>query len=226
MSDIFLAKFPPALPESETVNYFKGNSFYTREDIILGNMRLVLSIVSRYNVSEEEKKDLFQIGLIGLMKAVDNFKIEKGSQFSTFAGICIDNEIKMYLRKVNKDGVLISMDEIIPTNGDVEGLRISDTLVDDKINIVEDYENKETIDLLKQLVVSLDLRDSFILVLYFGLFENEQLVMQEIAFRLNISRSYISRLVQKALINLKELMLDPPKKGKEEAGRLFLYLNF
>lgn len=220
MSDIFLAKFPPALPKSETVNYFKGNSFYTREDIILGNMRLVLSIVSRYNVSEEEKKDLFQIGLIGLMKAVDNFKIEKGSQFSTFAGICIDNEIKMYLRKVNKDGVLISMDEIIPTNGDVEGLRISDTLVDDKINIVEDYENKETIDLLKQLVVSLDLRDSFILVLYFGLFENEQLVMQEIAFRLNISRSYISRLVQKALINLKELMLDPPKKRKRRGRKI------
>ena len=218
-SDIFVEKLPKALPKSETMNYFRGNSFYMRDDIIIGNMRLVALIVAKYNVSEEDKKDLFQIGLIGLMKAVDNFDVTKGVQFATFAGTCIQNEIGMQLRKTNKDSLVVSIDDSLYTNKDGDEIKISDTLVDEKANIVEDFEDKEVINLLKELVVSLNIRDSFIVTLYFGLFGNDKVQQDDIAFRLNISQSYISRLVKKILFTLKELILNPPKQRKRRGKK-------
>ncbi len=218
-NDLLGIKLPKALSKPETMSYFKGSSFYTREDIIEGNMRLVSSIVANYNVSLEDKKDLFQVGLIGLMKAVDGFNVLKGTQFSSYAIPCIQNEIGMYLRKFNKDSVVISMEDPIYTNKNGEDIRLEDSLVDEKANIEENYENKEVVNLLKELVVSLSIKDSFIVSLYFGLFDNEPISQKEIAFRLNISQSYVSRLIGGILANLKELILNPPKKRKRRGRR-------
>ncbi len=218
-NDLLGTKLPKALSKSETMSYFKGSPFYTREDIINGNMRLVSSIVANYNVSSEDRKDLFQIGLIGLIKAVDSFNVLKGTQFSSYAIPCIQNEIGMYLRKFNKDSVVTSMEESIYTNKNGEDIRLEDSLVDEKANIEENYENKEVVNLLKELVVSLNIRDSFVVSLYFGLFDNEPINQYEIAFRLNISQSYVSRLVSGILTNLKELILNPPKKRKRRGKR-------
>lgn len=226
--DILLEKAPKALAPSETMSYFKGNSRYTRQDIIEGNMRLVFSVLSNYNVNFEDKKDLFQIGMIGLMKAVDNYKIEKETKFSSFAITCISNEIKMYFRKIKKDQGLISLDEPIADVKDSNNLTIADMLVDDTINVVENYEDKEIVNLLKQMVVSLNSKDSLILILYFGLFGTDALPQKDVAFRFNISRSYVSRLIQKNVEKLKELIANPPRKyslrGKKP-GSIFKLLK-
>ena len=218
-NDLLGINLPKALSKSETMSYFKGSSFYTREDIIEGNMRLVFSIVANYNVSLEDKKDLFQVGLIGLIKAVDSFNVLKGTKFSSYAIPCIQNEIGMYLRKFNKDSLVTSMEEPIYTNKNGEDIKVEDTLEDGTVNIEENYENKEVINLLKELVVSLSIKDSFIVSLYFGLFGNETINQKEIAFRLNISQSYVSRLINSILINLKELIVNPPKKRKRKGKR-------
>lgn len=218
-NDLLSINLPKALSKSETMSYFKGSSVYTREDIIEGNMRLVFSIVAKYNVSLEDKKDLFQVGLIGLIKAVDSFNVLKGTKFSSYAIPCIQNEIGMYLRKFNKDSLVTSMEEPIYTNKNGEDIKVEDTLEDGTVNIEENYENKEVINLLKELVVSLSIKDSFIVSLYFGLFGNETINQKEIAFRLNISQSYVSRLINSILINLKELIVNPPKKRKRKGKR-------
>ena len=140
--DLFYDTLPKAFPKSETMSYFRGASTYTRDDIIVGNMRLVSSIVTSYKVSDEDKKDLFQIGLIGLMKAVDKFDISKGTQFATFAATCIQNEIGMYLRKANRDNLVISIEEPIHTDNNGTELKINDLLVDDSADIVDNFENK------------------------------------------------------------------------------------
>lgn len=217
--DLFYDTLPKAFPKSETMSYFRGASTYTRDDIIVGNMRLVSSIVTSYKVSDEDKKDLFQIGLIGLMKAVDKFDISKGTQFANFAATCIQNEIGTYLRKANRDNLVISIEEPIHTDNNGTELKINDILVDESADIVDNFENKEAINLLKELVVSLSVKDSFIVTLYFGLFDNEPVGQKEIAFRLNISQSYISRLINKILSNLKELILNPPKQRKRRGNK-------
>lgn len=217
---LFVGKLPKSLGNKENLDYFKGNSPFTKDDIIIGNMRLVASIVNTYNVSEEDKKDLFQIGLIGLMKAIDTYDYKRGTTFSSYAITCIYNEINMYFRRENKHASNISLEqEIIGANVKSETLTFMDSIVDEKANIEENYENEEAISLLKELVVSLNIRDSFIVSLYFGLFDNEEINQQEIAFRLNISRSYVSRLVNRILMNLKELILNPPQKRKRKGKK-------
>jgi len=216
--DFFIETLPKSLSKEENMRYFQGHSFYTRDEIIEHNLRLVLSVASRFNVDAEEKKDLISIGSIGLIKAVDSFDVSRGIQFSTFAIRCIQNEILMHFRQTKKDRNVSSLDDSLSFNEKGEELKIIDTLTDNT-DIEEDYENKEAIGLLKELVVSLNERDSFILTLYFGLFGSDAFPMKEIGFRLNLSQSYISRLVKKILNELKNLIENPPKKRKRRGKK-------
>ena len=125
----------------------------------------------------------------------------------------------MYLRKANRDNLVISIEEPMHTDNNGTEFKINDILVDESVDIVDNFENKEAINLLKELVVSLSVKDSFIVTLYFGLFDNDPVGQKEIAFRLNISQSYISRLINKILSNLKKLILNPPKKRKRKGKK-------
>lgn len=219
MESRFLGENLPAnFNAQKNREYFNGAN-YTREDIIKGNLRLVASIVIKYDVSEEDKKDLFQIGTIGLMKAVDSFDVSRETSFASYAITCINNEIRMFFRANRKHSMVISLEEPIYEDKDGSTLNVIDKIVDEKAYVDEIVENESAINLLKELVVSLSVRDSFIVSLYFGLFGNQEFSQKEIAFRLNFSQSYISRLITYVLKTLGVLISNPPKKHKRSGKK-------
>lgn len=214
---LFVGKLPQSLNNKENLDFFKGNSTLTKKQIIEGNVKLVLSIAMKYDYGIEVKKDIVSEGIVGLIKAVETYDYKRGTTFSSYASTCIYNEINMYFKRERKHTNNVSLEQgIIGENVKSDDLAFEDIIVDEKADIEENYEKKEAINLLKELVVSLSIRDTFIVSLYFGLFDNEEHSQSEIAFRLNISRSYVSRLVNRILITLKELILNPPKERKRK----------
>lgn len=173
-----------------------------RGKLIEHNLRLVLYIAKRFESKKIDLEDLVSVGVIGLVKAVDSFKCDKNIKLATYASRCIENEILMFLRKVNRTQNEISLDE--PVNVDDEGseLRIADIIPsqDDIYNMVELNDNKKY---LLSTLTTLDEREKQIITLRYGLDGNEELTQKEVADLLNISQSYISRLEKKILKKLK-----------------------
>ena len=161
-----------------------GNS-EARAQMIQGNLRLVLSVVQKFAGRGENLDDLFQVGCIGLIKAINTFKVDKKIKLATYASRCIENEILMYLRRNSKTKTEVSIDE--PLNVDWEGneLLLSDILGTENDIITKDIENK------------VEMR--------FGILpETEEKTQKEVADILGISQSYISRLEKKIMRRLKK----------------------
>lgn len=198
---------PESLSRSEIYFYFeklKSGDTEAREIIIEHNIRLVLYRVKKlfYNVPYEAK-ELVSIGLIGLIKSVDTFDTTKKLQFSTYASRCIDNEILMFLKKEKKHSNDKSFDEPLKINKEGIQLSIEDILRDESSNLASDYERKETYLIIRQLVEDLPERDKKIITLNFGFIDDKPLTQREIAKQLNLSQSYVSRLITKILKHIK-----------------------
>lgn len=199
--------FPKPLSAKEERECFekmsRGDSG-ARDKLIKHNLRLVAHIIKKYYSSAEEQEDLISIGTIGLIKAVSTFDYTKGCRFATYGSRCVENEILMHFRSLKKSAGDVHFDEPVEADKDGNQLRLIDIISDgenvaDKIELIVRSEQ-----LYKFIEESLDDRERQIIILRYGLSNGEPLPQREVAKRLNISRSYVSRIEKKALEKLKE----------------------
>ena len=198
----------PLTPEEEVkylTKFKEEKDEYAKEVLIERNMRLVAHIAKKYNNSSEEQDDLISIGTIGLIKAIETFNIEKGTRLATYASKCIENEILMSIRTNKKNKVQVSLQD--PIGMDKEGNEISliDVLGTDIDYILDQVELKVQISkLYEQLDKILTNREKEIILLRYGLTTCGYKTQREIAEKLKISRSYVSRIEKRALKKLRK----------------------
>ena len=183
--------------------YFEGDK-KARDILIEHNLRLVVHIAKKYTSNEQELEDFTSIGTIGLIKAIDSFKDNKGFKISTYASRCIENEILMHIRSTKKQKSEVSMHQVIGTDKDGNDMELIDTLVLKEKDVVEDIHDKA---MLKQVMEyinkNLNKREKLIMNRRYGLDGNTPKTQQELADELGISRSYVSRIETKVQRMLK-----------------------
>ena len=199
--------FPPPLSQAEEQALFqkaKEGDGSARAKLIEHNLRLVSHIIKKYYASYGAQDELLSIGSLGLIKAVDSFKSEKGTRFATYGAKCVQNEILMFFRSKKKISQEISINDTIDVDKDGNPLTYLDIIsVED--TTCEDIELKIYIEKLRDLVDNtLCGREKEIIILRYGLKGYEPKTQREVAKYLNISRSYVSRIEKKALEILKE----------------------
>ena len=196
---------PPPLSPQEEAEYVSrlGGDRSARDALIVHNLRLVVYIARKYETGGAGVEDLISIGSIGLIKAVETFKPDRGIKLATYASRCIENEILMYLRKISGQRTEVSIDE--PLNADADGneLLLSDVLGSDGSDVGRNVESEAERTVLAELVSRLGAREREITELRFGLCGRRELTQKEVADKLGISQSYISRLEKRILSRLK-----------------------
>ena len=196
---------PPPLSkekELEMINKMQTDSD-ARKLLIEHNLRLVVYIAKRFENTGIYIEDLVSIGTIGLIKAINTFNPIKNIKLATYASRCIENEILMYIRKHSSERAEVSIDEPLNTDWDGNELLLSDILSsdDDRISFeIEQYEERQRV---RRAVYSLDMREREIIELRYGLNGKRELTQKEVADKLGISQSYISRLEKKIIARLK-----------------------
>ena len=211
------SSFPQPLSPEEERKCFeemkKGNA-EAKNKLVEHNLRLVAHIIKKYYSNSSEQDDLISIGTIGLIKAVSTFDYEKGARFATYAARCIENEILMYFRNKKKYAQDVSFSDPIDMDKDGNSLSLMDVMADEK-SITEDIENKlQSEELYRAIEEVLSEREKEIVYLRYGLCGRKAYTQREVAKRLGISRSYVSRIEKKALILLKERM--ESKRGESD----------
>ena len=191
----------PLEPEEEQalLEEIANNNKQAKEKLIEHNLRLVVYIAKKFENTGINIEDLFSIGAIGLIKAVQTYNFEKKIKLATYASRCIENEILMQLRKTNKLKNEISLDEPLNADSDGNELLLEDILFADNESVSNDMEKSAEKEILWQILEKLNEREKEIMVLRFGLSGNEEKTQKEVADMLGISQSYISRIEKKIL---------------------------
>ncbi len=201
--------FPPPLSaakEKELLDRYHAEDETARDKLIEHNLRLVAHVVKKYYAGGGSQDDLISIGTIGLIKAVSTFKSDKSRRLSTYAARCIENEILMYFRSLKKSSQDVFIGEPIDTDRDGNALTLSDVIADDR-DITKETELKLELEKLKKIFPrTLDRRQTEIITLRYGLGGAPELPQREIAKKLGISRSYVSRIEKAALERLRAEM--------------------
>ena len=198
-----------AKEEKEMIERFHNGDMEARNILVERNMRLVAHMVKKYLQADRDTDDLISVGTIGLIKAVNSFKPDKSIRLATYAAKCIDNELLMMLRMEKRKSKEVSMYE--PIGKDKEGNEISliDIVGEEKEDVVEDcLFAQRVLCLYQNLDKVLNEREKTIIIRRYGLNGKEPMTQSELADRLGISRSYISRIEKKALLKLKKLLED------------------
>ena len=191
--------------ELDCLQRMKNGDLEARNELILRNMRLVAHVAKKYQSREEELEDLISIGTIGLIKAISTYKEEYGSRLATYAVRCIDNELLMHFRAKKKMSREMSLYEPIGTDKEGNQIQLVDVIVSEDVDVVEQMElNQKTEKLTKIISEVLSGRELFIIINRYGLFNKESMTQREIADKLGISRSYVSRIEKRALEKLKK----------------------
>lgn len=202
--------YPPPLSAEEERECFcaaKNGDRRARERLIEHNLRLVAHIVKKYYTQSKNQDDLNSIGAIGLIKAVDTFKCENGARFATYASKCIQNEILMYFRSQKKCSMEVSIDEPIDMDKEGNPLTYMDVIATDD-TIAEDLDIKISSELAAKIIrCYLTPREREVIVSRYGLAQAPPLTQRELAARLGISRSYVSRIEKAALDKIRSRML-------------------
>ena len=189
--------------EKECFEKIKSGDKSAKNMLIEHNLRLVAHIIKKYYSNSVEQDDLVSIGTIGLIKASSTFDYDKGTRFATYAARCIENEILMYFRNKKKYAQDISLSEPIECDKDGNALSIIDIMADEK-SITEDIEEKLRAENLHKIIDSELLpREKEIIFLRYGLMGKRAYTQREVAKKLAISRSYVSRIEKKAMEKLK-----------------------
>lgn len=200
------SNFPKPLSEKQEKEYFevyKKGDKTAKEKLISHNLRLVVHVAKKYGGSAESD-DLISVGSIGLIKAVNTFEYGKNTQFSTYAARCIENEILMLLRINKKHLQVMSLNESLGKDKDGNDVALQDVIQNEE-DVIENVENSVLNEKLVEVAKScLSEREFQILTMRYGLNNTPVYAQREIAKKLNISRSYISRLEKKALDQIKE----------------------
>lgn len=172
-----------------------------RERLIRHNLRLVAHVTKKYYAATAAQDDLISIGTIGLIKAVDTFDPQRASKFSSYASRCIENELRMELRRARREGPQVSLQE--PLEGSGGQLTLADTLPDPSV-MEDDCEQRVDAARLRKLLQKLPAQDCELLTLRYGLDGAAPRTQQEVATRFGVSRSYVSRMEKRALGRLQK----------------------
>lgn len=199
----------PLTPEEEKELFlaYKAGDKKAKEKLINHNLRLVAHIVKKYNGSGEAE-DMISAGAIGLIKAINTFDIDKGAQLSTYAARCIENEILMLLRVNKKHTQNLSLYDCLGSDKDGNEIVLEDILYCDDENLKKLEQNARKEKLYECLKKALTKREYDIIVMRYGLFGVKPLTQMQIAQKLGISRSYISRIESKAISELQKFKED------------------
>ena len=201
---------PPPLSaeeEQQAVRAFMGGSKKARDLLIEHNLRLVVYIARKFESAGINVEDLISIGTIGLIKAVGTYQPAKNIKLATYASRCIENEILMYLRKTSARKTELSFDEPLNVDWDGNELLLSDVLGTDGDTVMRPIEADVDRQLLHQAIGRLGGREREIITLRFGLDGRGERTQKEVADRMGISQSYISRLEKRIMTRLKKEMI-------------------
>lgn len=197
---------PPPLPreeEAELLERMTMGDEGVRSILIERNLRLVVYIAKRFDNTGVNIEDLISIGTIGLIKAVNTFRVDKNIKLATYASRCIENEILMYLRKNSRERTEVSFDEPLNTDWDGKELLLSDVMGTDDDIVMRPIEEATDRQILHNAVNKLSPREKDIISLRFGLDGRQELTQKEVADRMGISQSYISRLEKRIIVRLR-----------------------
>ncbi len=197
---------PPPLSKEEEIEVMKriiNGDENAREPLIVHNLRLVVYIAKKFESPSAGAEDLISIGTIGLIKAVNTFSPEKNIKLATYASRCIENEILMFLRKSSQLKNEISIDEPLNTDWDGNELLLCDILGSEPDTVNINIENEIEKKLVLNAVSKLGERECLIMELRFGLNGKKEHTQKQVADKLGISQSYISRLEKKIIRHLK-----------------------
>ena len=201
---------PPPLEkdaEERAIAALRQGDEAARQLLIEHNLRLVVYISKRFENTGINIEDLISIGTIGLIKAVNTFNSGKNIKLATYASRCIENEILMYLRKINAQRTEVSFDEPLNTDWDGNELLLSDILGTDEDEVYRPLEDDADRQMLMEAIDTLDQREREIILLRFGLPQGREYTQKEVADLLGISQSYISRLEKRIIDRLRKEML-------------------
>ena len=201
--------FSPPLSAKEEYECLKAaekGDTAAKNRLIEHNLRLVAHIIKKYYSNSSQQEDLISIGTIGLIKAINSFNADRGTRLATYAARCIENEILMHFRAQKKTAQDISMSEPIDTDSEGNPLTLMDIIATDD-EIIEDIYKMTMIKRLSGEIAKItDEREKTIIVLRYGLNGGSPLTQLEVAKKLNISRSYVSRIEKRVLSRLKKAL--------------------
>ena len=208
------SSFPKPLnpkEEASALERLKNGDKDARALLIERNLRLVSHIVKKYYSKTNDTDDLISIGTIGLIKAIDSFNPDKCIRLATYASRCIENEILMYFRNIRKNATDVYLGDSLEMDKDGNPLTIQETISDSR-DLAEDLETKIKWEKVSKIIENMeDEREREIIILRYGLDNKKPLTQREVAQRLDISRSYVSRIEKKVLNDIK----DTVDKNKE-----------
>lgn len=201
------SSFPKPLSAKQEREYLErmANGDRVARDILIErNLRLVSHIVKKYYSKTNDADELISIGSIGLIKGIDSFDCTKGTKLATYASRCIENELLMHFRSLKKQSGDVLLGDAIETDKDGNPLTVEDTLADEH-DLAEALETKTRWAQVKRCIETMDNeRDKTILILRYGLNNKKPLTQREVAAKLGISRSYVSRIEKKVLENIRK----------------------
>ncbi len=199
---------PPLKKETEEDLVRRSNTgdIKARNKLIEHNLRLVVFLAKKYDNTMYDLEDLVSIGTIGLIKGIKTYKLDKNIKLATYASRCIDNEILMFLRKNKKRMSEVSFEDSVNLDSEGNELHIEDIFGTEEDLVEKSIECKDDKALLQEEVKKLDDRDKEIIELRYGLSGKKELTQKELAEKLKISQSYISRIEKKVIKKLKSIM--------------------
>ena len=201
-SDILPAPLKGA-EEQRALAALEAGDEAAKQRLIEHNLRLVVFIARRFENTGINLEDLISIGTIGLIKAIGTYRRDKNIKLATYASRCIENEILMYIRKISGQKTEISLDEPINMDYDGNELLLSDILGTDEDTVTGRLEDAVDLMLLRQALGELPSREREIVLMRFGLEGRQELTQKEVAHKLGISQSYISRLEKRIMLRLR-----------------------
>ncbi|MDE6658518.1 MAG: RNA polymerase sporulation sigma factor SigK [Eubacterium sp.] len=200
------SSFPKPLntkEEAAALERLKNGDKDARALLIERNLRLVSHIVKKYYSKTNDTDDLISIGTIGLIKAIDSFNPDKGIRLATYASRCIENEILMHFRNIRKNATDVYLNDSLEMDKDGNPLTLQET-ISDSSDLAEDLETKIKWEKVSRIIETMtDEREKEIIILRYGLNNKKPLTQREVAQRLDISRSYVSRIEKKVLNEIK-----------------------
>lgn len=201
---------PPPLKGQQEMNALDGlanGEEWAKQTLIEHNLRLVVYIARRFENTGIDLEDLISIGTIGLIKAINTYRRERNIKLATYASRCIENEILMYIRKTANQKAEVSLDEPINMDYDGNELLLSDILGTEEDQISRPLEDDVDLCVLRQALQELPEREREIMSLRYGLYGAKELTQKEVAQRMGISQSYISRLEKRIMLRLRKELL-------------------
>lgn len=204
---------PPLSDEEEEKNLieFKNGSIEARNLLITHNLRLVVYIAKKFESTKINIEDLISIGSMGLIKAVQTFKMEKNIKLATYASRCIENEILMHLRKTQKSRQDVSLDEVLNVDSEGNEMVLADILCSEDDQALDEMTKAEDERKLLEAIESLSKKEKEIISMRYGLFGKEELTQKEVADLMGISQSYISRLEKKIIDKIRHYVNEEVK---------------